>query len=126
MRVANYYFRMAADTYERVHFRTGELFVRGEMCTAGLRSRNLRSARNDCMEAAALAEQLHDPKRIAITMWRLGQLDLASGETQQAIGALQSAARISRSVHDTRFEAQARMGSGRSVIWATPKDSGVE
>lgn len=66
----------------------------------------------DCSQSKAIAERLHDPKRLALTIWRLGKVEQALGNTVQAIASFRHAYSISDSVHDPHSEAQSLMDWG--------------
>jgi CHAT domain-containing protein/tetratricopeptide (TPR) repeat protein len=112
LRLARLQYQMAEAAYARIPFRSGESLVRGRMCALELRSADLRGARRDCSISAAIAEQIHDPNRIAVSQFQLGQVYQASGELGHALDYFRRAAKISDSVHDTRWAAQERIGMG--------------
>ena len=74
-----------------------------------------RSPARDCWQSKAIAEQLHDPKRLAVTILRLGYAQREFGNTEQAIASFRQRYHISTSVNDSLSQAQSLMDWGDAL-----------
>jgi tetratricopeptide (TPR) repeat protein len=109
------YYEQTVETFHKIGLLSGESIGMSQLCLAETRADRLRQAMRDCSQSKAIATQLHDPKRVAITIWRLGKVEQALGNTLQAIANFRQAYTISASVHDTHSEAQSLMDWGDSL-----------
>jgi tetratricopeptide (TPR) repeat protein len=109
------YYRQAIETFGKIGLLSGESVGVSQLCIAETRAGHLHEAMRDCSRAMAVAEQLHDPKRLAITIWRLGTVQRVLGRKEQAIASFRRAYGISERVHDPRSEAQSLMDWGDVV-----------
>lgn len=109
------YYQQTVETFRKIGLLSGESIGMSQLCLAETSAHRLRQAMRDCSQSKAIATRLHDPKRIAITIWRLGKVEQALGNTAQAIANFRQAYTISAGVHDTHSEAQSLMDWGDAL-----------
>jgi tetratricopeptide (TPR) repeat protein len=102
----------AVGIFRKIGLLSGESISVSQLCVAEQRADRLHNAMRDCLHSRAIAEQLHDPRRLAITILRLGDVQRAAGKTAQAALSFRQACDISESAHDPRSQAQAMMDWG--------------
>jgi tetratricopeptide (TPR) repeat protein len=106
------YYQEGVGIFRKIGLLSGESIGMSQLCLAETRVDRLRDAMQDCSQSKAIATRLHDPKRLALTIWRLGKVEQALGNTAQAIASFRHAYAISASVHDPHSQAQSLMDWG--------------
>ena len=114
------YLQKAVLAFRNIHDDSGESIYLGQLCAVELRQKQLSNALRDCRRSASIIEQAHDPKRLAITTWRLGKVRQAFGQIDLAVENYRRAASLSEQVPDPRFESQSLLDWG-DVIEAAHK-----
>ena len=109
------YYNQSIEAFHEVGILSGEQIGLSQLCGVLVRAGQLQEANRDCPRAKAMAEQLHDPTRLAITMWRIGKFQRACGYTDRAIASFRQAYTISKSVLDARTEAEVSMDWGDTL-----------
>jgi tetratricopeptide (TPR) repeat protein len=120
------YYKEAVEIFRKIGFLSGESISMSQLCMAETRADRLSEAIRDCSESAAIAKQLHDRKRVAITIWRLGKVQEALGNSEQAIASFRKAYEISASVEDPHAEAQSLMDWGDALELQEHRDQARE
>jgi tetratricopeptide (TPR) repeat protein len=100
------YYREGVGIFRKIGLLSGESIGMSQLCAAEERADSLRQAMRDCLQAKAIAEQLRDPKRLAVTILRLGNVQRRVGNPSQAIASFRQAYDISDSADDPRSQAQ--------------------
>jgi CHAT domain-containing protein len=106
------YYREGVGIFRKIGLLSGESIGMSQLCLAETRADRLRDAMQDCSQSKAIAARLHDPKRLALTIWRLGKVEQALGNTALAIASFRRAYAISARVHDPYSQAQSLMDWG--------------
>ena len=101
--------------FQNIHHDSWESISLGQLCMVELRLKQLNEALRDCQRSASIIERIHDPKRLAITTWRLGKVRQAFGQIDLAVGDYKRAASLSAQVPDPRFESQALIDWGDAI-----------
>lgn len=109
------YYKQAIETFRRIGLLSGESMTMSQLCMAETGANHLQAAMRDCLRAKATAEELQDPKRVAVTIWRLGKAQRASGRTKEAIESFRRAFEISARVHDPYSEVQSLIEWGDTL-----------
>ena len=109
------YLTKAVRAYESIHHGSGRSIYLGELCQVELRQHLLNDALRDCQRSASLVESIHDPKRLAIITWQLGNVHRAFGRTELAVDQYKRAAAISAQVPDPRFGSQTMIDWGDAL-----------
>ena len=109
------FYRQSIEDFRKIGLLSGESIGLSQLCVVATRAGRLQEAAQDCHRSAEIAQQLNDPKRVAITVMRLGTVERASGHSAQALASFQRAESISEKVHDSRTEAQALMEWGDTL-----------
>jgi CHAT domain-containing protein len=109
------FYRQSIEDFRKIGLLSGESIGLSQLCVVATRAGRLQEATQDCLRSAEIAQQLNDPKRVAITILRLGTVERASGHTAQALASFQDADSISEKVRDSRTEAQALMEWGDTL-----------
>ena len=81
------YYQEAVRIFRKIGLLSGESIGVSQLCMAEAHTARLREALRDCSQSKAIAEQLHDPKRLAVTILRLGYAQREFGNTEQAIAS---------------------------------------
>jgi tetratricopeptide (TPR) repeat protein len=102
------YLQKAVQAFRSIHHDSGESIYLGQLCMVELRQKQLNEALRDCQRSASIAAQMHDPKRLTITTWRLGKVRRAFGQ----IADYRRAASLSEKLPDPRFESQSLIDWG--------------
>jgi CHAT domain-containing protein len=109
------YYEQAIEIFHRIGLLSGESINVSHLCMAETSAGRLREAMRDCLQAKTIAVRLHDPTRVALTIWRLGKVQRATGRTEEAIASFRQAFDISAGVHDPYSEAQSLIDWGDTV-----------
>ena len=109
------FYRQSIEAFRKIGLLSGESIGLSQLCVVSMRAGRLEEATQDCLRSTEIAQQLHDPKRVAITILRLGTVERASGQTALALASFQRAESISEKVRDSRTEAQALMEWGDAL-----------
>lgn len=112
---AGLYYGMAETNYASAGFRSGQSLILGKLCALERRSHDLPNALKNCTKSNQIAEEIKDPKRIAITQWNLGQVYAEMGETLPALAWFNDALNISILVSDPRWESRERLSRGEQL-----------
>jgi CHAT domain-containing protein len=109
------FYRQSIEDFRKIGLLSGESIGLSQLCVVATRAGRLQEATQDCLRSTNIAQQLHDPKRVAITILRLGEVERASGRAAQALASFRRAYSISEKVHDSRTEAQSLMEWGDTL-----------
>jgi CHAT domain-containing protein len=109
------YYGQSVEIFRKIGLISGESINMSALCMAETSANRLQAAMRDCLQSKTIAEQLHDPKRIAVTIWRLGKVQRTSGKTKEAIASFRRAFEISAGVHDPYSEAQSLIDWGDTL-----------
>jgi CHAT domain-containing protein len=109
------FYRQSIEDFRKIGLPSGESIGLSQLCVVATRAGRLQEATQDCLRSTEIAQELHDPKRLAITTLRLGTVERASGHTTQALASFQRAESISEKVRDSRTEAQSLMEWGDTL-----------
>jgi len=109
------FYRQSIEDFRKVGLLSGESIGLGQLCEVLMSAGQLQEATQDCLRSTEIAQQLHDPKRVAITILRLGKVERESGHTVQALAGFQRAYSISNQVRDSRTGSQSLMDWGDTL-----------
>jgi len=109
------YYRQSIDAFHAVKLLSGEAIGLSQLCVVEINSNRLKEAMRDCLRSKAMAVELHDPKRIALTVWRLGKVERATDQIALAIASFRSACETSESIGDSRTEAKSLIDWGDTL-----------
>jgi CHAT domain-containing protein len=91
---------------------TGASYELSQLCEFQMRVGRLHEALGNCQKSVALIEPIHNPIRTAKAIRRLGNVQHALNQKEQAIASFRRASDLSGSVHDTGLEARSLMDWG--------------
>ncbi len=109
------HYREGVGIFRKIGLLSGESIGMSQLCVAEERADRLHEAMRDCSQSKAIAERLHDPKRLGVTILRLGNVQRRVGNTTQAIASFRQAYDISEGAHDPHSQAQALIEWGDAL-----------